>query len=39
MTELEDFIEDYERKESDKEMYFSLTYIPYYYQEENEDAV
>lgn len=36
MTELEDFLEDLERKESEQEMYFCTYFIPKYYQEEEE---
>lgn len=34
MTEIEELLEEIERQEADNEMYFSLTYIPPYYQPE-----
>lgn len=37
--ELEQFLEEYERQESDKNMHFSTYYIPSYYQTEDENAV
>lgn len=39
IEELEQFLEEYERKEKDSEMYHSVYYIPQHYQPENEDAV
>lgn len=39
MTELEDFLEEYERSEAEQDMHFSAYFIPKYYQEENDDAV
>ncbi len=37
MTELEEFLEDLERKEADQDMHYSVYFIPKYYQEEGED--
>lgn len=39
MNEIEEFLEDYERKESDNDMHFSTYYIPHYYQQEDDNAI
>lgn len=36
MTDIEKFVEDYERTEDEQDMHFSVYYIPEYYQPEED---